>query len=398
MIVGVPKETAAGEARAAMTPTAAAALIKSKLEVVVESGAGVAAGFEDSAYTAKGAKIATRAEVLASADILLQVQCSLASSSDVKSLKRGCLMIGFCDPLGSPKQASELAATGVSEISMELIPRITRAQSMDALSSQANIAGYKAVIMAAAASPKIFPMLMTAAGTLQAAKVFVVGVGVAGLQAISTARRLGGVVSAFDVRAAVKEQVLSVGAKFVELPVETADGAGGYAKEQSAEQQKKQAELMAKVIAESDVVITTAAIPGKPAPKLIPASAVEKMQPGSVIVDLAAQTGGNCELTEPGKTVVKHGVTIIGVTNIPSTVPLHSSQMYANNLVKLLAIMVDKEGKVTINQQDDVIAGSLVCHGGQVVHARMREILGLKGPVAGNTEVNNGAVVAGGSR
>jgi NAD(P) transhydrogenase subunit alpha len=265
---------------------------------------------------------------------------------------------------------------------MELIPRITRAQSMDALSSQANIAGYKAVLLAANASPKIFPMLMTAAGTLQAAKVFVVGVGVAGLQAISTARRLGAVVSAFDVRPAVKEQVQSVGAKFVELPVETAEGQGGYAKEQSAEQQRKQAELMAKVIAESDVVITTALVPGKPAPKLIPASAVEKMQPGSVIVDLASERGGNCELTEPGKTVVKHGVTIIGHTNVPTTVALHSSAMYANNLAKLLGVLVNKEGVLTLDLKDEIVAGSLVCHEGKVVHPKVLE---LAGPV-GNTK------------
>src|ERR1035437_9377813 len=302
--VAVPKENVAGEIRVALTPTAAALLIKSKLAVVVEAGAGQAAGFNDEAYGAKGAKIASRKEVFSSADILLQVQSSLPSSADMKELKAGCLVIGFCDPLGSPGRMAEMAGTGNSLISMELIPRITRAQSMDALSSQANIAGYKAVVMAAEASPKIFPMLMTAAGTIQAARVFVIGAGVAGLQAISTAKRLGAVVSAFDVRAAVKEQVQSVGAKFVELPVDTAEGSGGYAKEQSAEQQKKQADLMAKVVAESDIIITTAAIPGKAAPKLIPASAVAKMQAGSVIVDLAAQTGGNCELTDPGRTVI----------------------------------------------------------------------------------------------
>ena len=398
--VAVPKETVSGEIRVALTPTAAALLIKSKLAVVVEAGAGQAAGFNDEAYVAKGAKIASRKEVFSSADILLQVQSSLPSSADMKELKAGCLVIGFCDPLGSPGRMAEMAGTGNSLISMELIPRITRAQSMDALSSQANIAGYKAVVMAAEASPKIFPMLMTAAGTIQAARVFVIGAGVAGLQAISTAKRLGAVVSAFDVRAAVKEQVQSVGAKFVELPVDTAEGSGGYAKEQSAEQQKKQADLMAKVIAESDIVITTAAIPGKPAPKLIPASAVAKMQPGSVIVDLAAQTGGNCELTDPGRTVIKHGVTIIGHQNIPATVPFHASSMYANNLVKLLGIMVDKEGKLTINPKDDVIAGSLVCHGGEVVHARVREILGLKGAVNGAAaaEVKTEAVTLGGTR
>jgi len=402
--VAVPRETFPGEWRVALTPTAAALLIKSKLAVIVESGAGVEAGFTDEAYIAKGAKIAPRAEVFASADILLEVRSTVAGSSDFAALKTSALIIGFCDPLGNPQALAASASKGVSILSMELIPRITRAQSMDALSSQANIAGYKAVIMAAEASPKIFPMLMTAAGTLQAARVFVIGAGVAGLQAISTARRLGGVVSAFDVRSAVKDQVQSVGAKFVELPVDAAEGTGGYAKEQSAEQQKKQADLMAKVIAESDIIITTAAIPGKPAPKLIPATAVAKMQPGSVIVDLAAERGGNCELTEPGKTIVTHGVTIIGHTNIPATVPLHSSQMYANNLVKLLGIMVDKEGKLTINLKDDVVAGSLVTHAGEVVHDRVRDILGLPKAAAETTapstvsNVKLETATAGGSR
>jgi NAD(P) transhydrogenase subunit alpha len=261
---------------------------------------------------------------------------------------------------------------------MELIPRITRAQAMDALSSQANLAGYKAVIMAAEASPKIFPMLMTAAGTIASAKVFVIGAGVAGLSAIATAKRLGAMVSAFDLRAAVKEQVQSVGAKFVELPLEAGDAQdkGGYAKALTEEQQRKQAALMAKVIAESDIVITTAAVPGKPAPKLIPGSAVEGMRPGSVIVDLAAERGGNCELTVLDQTVVRHDVTIIGHTNIPAKVPYHASQMYANNLVKLLALLVDKEAKLKLDVTDDVIAGCLVCHEGEVVHPRIQELLG----------------------
>ncbi len=382
--VAVPKESVAGEMRVALTPAAAATLIKSKLNVVVETGAGVAAGFSDASYVEKGAKVMARNEVFAAADILLEVRCSLAGDADFGMIKPGALMIGFCDPLGNAAGMAELAQKGVTVLSMELIPRITRAQAMDALSSQANIAGYKAVVMAAETLPKIFPMLMTAAGTLQAARVFVIGVGVAGLQAIATAKRLGAVVSAFDVRAAVKEQVQSVGAKFIELPME-ADGAdkGGYAKALTPEQQKKQAELMAKVVAESDVVITTAAVPGKKAPTLIPASAVEKMQPGSVIVDLAAERGGNCELTEVGKTVVKHGVTIIGHTNVPATVPMHSSSMYANNLAKLLAIMVNKEGVLTIDQADEVISGSLVCQGGELVHGKVRELLGLPAVVTG---------------
>ena len=362
MIVGVPKETCDGESRVAITPMAVAALVKNKLEVLIENGAGVSAGFEDTAYAAKGARLVSRRDVLSSADILLQVRTSPPEDDhDYAHVKSDCLLIGFCDPLGSPGKIAEIAGKGVSLISMELIPRITRAQAMDALSSQANLAGYKAVIMAAATSPRIFPMMMTAAGTIHAAKVFVVGAGVAGLQAIATARRLGAVVSAFDVRAAVKEQVQSVGAKFVELPLETGDAQdkGGYAKAQSAETQLKQAALMAKVIADSDVIVTTAAVPGKPAPKLIAASAVERMQSGSVIVDLAAERGGNCELTVPGQTIVHKGVTIIGHTNVPATVPYHASTMYANNLVKLIALLVDKEGNLKLDLTDEVIAGCL---------------------------------------
>ncbi|MGN6369216.1 MAG: Re/Si-specific NAD(P)(+) transhydrogenase subunit alpha [Phycisphaerae bacterium] len=383
IVVGVVKESVAGETRVALTPAAAATLAKSKISVVIEAGAGKSAGFPDDAYAAKGAKVAPRTEVLAAADILLQVRCGLQQGrGEIASLKPGAILIGFCDPLGSPQQIAEAAPKGYSVLSMELIPRITRAQAMDALSSQANIAGYKAVVMGAEALPKIFPMLMTAAGTIQAAKVFVIGVGVAGLQAISTARRLGAVVSAFDVRPAVKEQVQSVGAKFIELPLDTNDAQdkGGYARALTPEQQKKQAELMAKVIAESDVVITTAAVPGKAAPKLIPASAVERMQPGSVIVDLAAERGGNCELTQPGQTITAHGVTIIGHTNIPATVPLHSSNMYANNLVKLLALLVNKEGQLVLNLEDEVIAGALVCHAGKVVHPRVRELVAPAAP------------------
>lgn len=382
MIVGVLKETAAGETRVALTPMAAAGLMKSyagKVQVMVEAGAGRAAGFEDAAYAGKGVRLVARAEVLAGADVLLAVNCLRGDDAELAAVKAGAVMMGFCDPLGGPGAMAAVAARGVSLFSMELVPRITRAQGMDALSSQANLAGYKAVILAAAASPKIFPMLMTAAGTIQAARVFVIGAGVAGLQAIATAKRLGAVVSAFDVRAAVKEQVQSVGAKFVELPVELgagAEGAGGYAGELSAEQQRKQAELMGKVVTESDVVITMAAVPGKAAPKLISAAVVEKMMPGSVIVDLAAGSGGNCELTEPGKTVVRHGVTIIGTTNVSATVPLHASSMYANNLVKLLGLLVSKEGTVKIDLADEVVAGCLVTHAGAVVHPMVKKLLG----------------------
>jgi NAD(P) transhydrogenase subunit alpha len=383
MIVAIPKETAAGETRVAITPAATAALVKSKLEVLIESGAGTRAGFEDAAYVAKGARIADRKAVLAAADILLQVRTSPADhAEDWAAIKPGALAIGLCDALSRPEDAAIIAGRGFAMVSMELVPRITRAQAMDVLSSQANIAGYKAVLMAAAASPRVFPMMMTAAGTIPPLKVFVIGAGVAGLQAIATAKRLGAVVSAFDVRAAVKEQIQSVGAKFIEVPMDAADGSdkGGYAKAISQEQQQKQAALMAKVVAESDVVITTAAVPGKPAPKLITAAAVEKMQRGSVIVDLAAERGGNCELTVPGETIVHHGVTIIGCQNIPATVPLHASTMYANNLVKLLALLVDKEGKLTVDLKDEVIAGCMVCRGGEVVHPRVRELLGLSPP------------------
>lgn len=378
MIVGVPKESVAGETRVAMTPSAAASLVKLKLEVIIETGAGRAAGFDDAAYLDKGARIASRAEVFALADVLLQVRVTVSKEdATLPALKPGCLVIGFCDPLGVPHNIVKAGELGISLISMELIPRITRAQAMDALSSQANIAGYKAVIMAAEASPRIFPMLMTAAGTLQASRVFVIGAGVAGLQAIATARRLGAVVSAFDVRTAVKEQVQSVGAKFIELPLETGDGqdTGGYAKALTPDQQRKQSELMARVIAESDVVITTAAIPGQRAPLLIPAAAVKAMRLGSVIVDLAAERGGNCELTEPGQTTIKHGVTIIGHTNIPATVPFHASSMYANNLAKLLALLVTKEGQLNIDLSDEVIAGCLVLQKGEVVHPRVKELL-----------------------
>lgn len=381
MIIGVPRETVTGETRVALTPAATASLVKCKWEVLVEHDAGVAAGLDDNAYRAAGARIGSRDEVLSSANVLVQLTISRAEE-ELARVNPGALLIGFCDPLGTPAGAQAIAGKGLSLISMELIPRITRAQPIDALSSQANLAGYKAVILAANASNKIFPMLMTAAGTIQAARVFVIGAGVAGLQAIATARRLGAIVSAFDVRPAVKEQVQSVGAKFIQLPLDTADAqdANGYARALTQEQQRRQAELMEKIIAESDVVITTAAIPGQPAPRLIPTTAVARMRPGSVIVDLAAAGGGNCELTEPGETVVRHGVTIIGHTNVPATVPFHASSMYANNLIKLLALLVTREGKLNIDTTDEVIAGCLVTHQGEVVHPRVRARLALPAP------------------
>jgi NAD(P) transhydrogenase subunit alpha len=299
------------------------------------------------------------------------------SIEQIKQMRSGSVLAGMLSPDRNLELIDALARQGISALALEYLPRITRAQAMDTLSSQSNLAGYKAVILAAGKCPKIFPMLMTAAGTLQPAKVFVIGAGVAGLQAIATARRLGAVVTAYDVRPAVKEQVQSVGAKFLELPLETAGAqdAGGYAKELTAEQQQKQRNLMAQVVTESDVVITTAAIPGKPAPKLIPADVVAKMQLGSVIVDLAAESGGNCELTEPGRIVEKHGVTIIGITNVAATVPYHASQVYANNVANLLKLLITREGTLQIDTTDEVIAGVLLCRDGQVVHPRLKELM-----------------------
>jgi len=370
----VPNQTGQGEARVAMVPAVLKRLQASGVEGLVESGAGKMAAHVDDAYTAAGAKI-VGPEAWGEADAVVVVKPPAVS--DISRMKRGAVLMGMLAPHKNAELIKAAASQGVSAMALEYLPRISRAQAMDTLSSQANLAGYKAVIMAAEKSPKIFPMLMTAAGTLQPAKVFVIGAGVAGLQAIATARRLGAVVTAYDVRPAVKEQVQSVGAKFLELPLETtgAQDAGGYAKELSPEQQAKQRELMAKVIAESDVVITTAAIPGKPAPKLIPADVVARMQPGAVIVDLAAESGGNCELTSPGETVDHNGVSIIGATNIPSLVSFHASQVYANNLANLLKLMITKEGALKIDTSDEVVAGVLLTHDGQVVHPRVKELM-----------------------
>jgi NAD(P) transhydrogenase subunit alpha len=365
-----------------MTPASTAALVKAKLDVLVESGAGLPAGFPDQQYIDKGAKIAnSRAEVFEKGDIVAQVRtygASAAGENDLAIMRTGQLIIGHADPLTATDPLTKIASKGSLLLAMELVPRITRAQAMDALSSQANLAGYKAVVLAAEKLQKIFPMLMTAAGTIQAARVLIVGVGVAGLQAIATAKRLGGVVSAYDVRPAVKEQVQSLGAKFVELPLDTKDAQdkGGYAKEQSAEQIQKQQELMGNVVAESDVVITTALIPGKPAPKLVTAAMVQRMHRGSVIVDLASERGGNCELTEPGKVVEKHGVTIIGLENVACSVANHASQMYANNIVQLLKLIVDKEGKLKLDTSDEIVAAMLITKDGQIVHPGVKQRLG----------------------
>ncbi len=389
MIVGVPRETFPGERRVALVPALVPGLQRAGLEVLVETGAGLEAGFTDEAYVEKGAAIAaSRAEVFEKAGIVLQVRAPGANpgegARDLELLREGQVVIGFCDPLLSVETTRALAERGVTLFSMELMPRITRAQSMDALSSMATIAGYKAVLLAANTLPRMFPMMMTAAGTLAPARVFVVGAGVAGLQAIASSRRLGAVVEAYDVRPAVREQVESLGGKFVELELDTeeAEDAGGYAKELGEDFYRKQREMMLRVVAASHVVITTAAIPGKKAPILVTREMVEGMEPGSVIVDLAAERGGNCELTVPGETVDHGGVTILGPLNIPATVPYHASQMYAKNITTFLLHLV-KDGELTLDLDDEITAGTLVTRGGEVVHPRVLEILGQDGGTKG---------------
>ncbi len=385
MIIGVPKESFPNEARVALTPDTVAALTKKQLNVVIESGAGISAGFPDSTYEAKGAAIVSgRADVFGKSDVILQVRSPGANpdagKADFKLLREGQVVIGLSDPLGMPELAKDLASTGATSFSMELIPRITRAQSMDVLSSQATIAGYKAVLIAAMNQQKMYPMMMTAAGTIAPAKVFIIGAGVAGLQAIASAKRLGAIIQAYDVRPAVKEQIESLGAKFVELDLETGDAedTGGYAREMGEEFLRKQREMMTRVVAEVDAVITTAAIPGKKSPVLITADMVEGMMPGSVIVDLASERGGNCELTRHGETVVtENRVTIIGPENISSTIPLHASQMYAKNIYTFLMNMV-KDGELNLDMDDEIIRDTLITKAGEVVQPRVREVLGLE--------------------
>ncbi|MEK6684504.1 MAG: Re/Si-specific NAD(P)(+) transhydrogenase subunit alpha, partial [Nitrospirota bacterium] len=384
MIIGVPKETFPGERRVALVPGSLPALIKAKIEVLIESGAGTEAGYPDAAYQEKGAKIAAgRAEVFSAADVILQVRGfgtnPEAGRADLELFKRDQIVIGLHDPLSFPNAAKELAGRGVTAFALELLPRITRAQSMDVLSSMATVAGYKAVLLAAETLPRMFPMLMTAAGTISPARVFVIGAGVAGLQAIATAKRLGAVVQAYDVRPAVKEQVKSVGAKFVELPLEAgaAEGEGGYAKAMDEAFYQRQREMMARVVAASDVVICTAAIPGKRAPVLVTGKMVAGMPPGSVIVDLAAESGGNCEQTQPGRTITAHGVTIIGVVSLAATVPHHASQMYAKNIATFLLNMISKEGIFQLKMEDEIVRGTLVARGGNVEHPQVRALLGL---------------------
>ena len=383
MKTGVPRESFPGENRVAITPAAVTALKKSGLDVLVERDAGTAAGFTTATYEQAGATIAPRADVFSSADILLQVR---VVPPETARLRRGQVVIGFADPLGSPEAIRALADAGVTAFSMELMPRITRAQSMDALSSMGTIAGYKGVLMAANQLPRLFPMLMTAAGTLTAARVFIVGAGVAGLQAIATARRLGARVEAYDVRPAVKEQVHSMGARFVEMALETTDAEdkGGYAKAQDESFYRRQREMMLKVVAGNDVVVTTALIPGKKAPVLITTEMVEAMAPGSVVVDLAAERGGNCELTRADEVVVHKGVTIFGPSNPPALVPNHASQMYSKNITTFLAHLLGKEGatkaSLELDLSDEITRETLLTRDGEVVHARVKDLLSPSAP------------------
>jgi NAD(P) transhydrogenase subunit alpha len=383
MIVGVPRESFPGERRVALVPAVIPNLAKAGMEVAVEANAGLEAGYPDADYVAKGAKIVpNRAELFRTADIITQVLCygsnDRTGKADLPLFHRDQVLVGFLRPLGSIETITDIASKGVISFSVELMPRTTRAQSMDALSSMATICGYKAVLIAADTLPKIFPMLTTAAGTITPARVLIIGVGVAGLQAIATARRLGAVVSAYDVRPAVKEQVQSLGGRFVELPIEAKDAQDerGYARAQGEDFYRRQRELLGKVVAESDVVITTAVIPGKAAPILVTKEMVAGMAPGSVIVDLAAERGGNCELTQPGEKIDVNGVKIIGSLNLASTVPYHASQMYARNLTAFLLHLV-KDGKLQLNTSDEIIRDTLLTQSGEVVNARLREFFQL---------------------
>lgn len=383
MIVGVARESYPGERRVGLVPAIVPTLIKAGFEVTVETGAGLEAGYTDAQYVEKGAKIlGDRATVFGTADILVQVlgygANDVNGNADLPLLRKDQILIGFLRPFGSIDTIQGIAGTGVTSFAVELVPRTTRAQSMDALSSMATIAGYKSVLIAADTLPRIFPMLTTAAGTITPGRVLIMGVGVAGLQAIATARRLGAVVSAYDLRPAVKEQVLSLGGRFVELPldVKNAEDARGYGTAQDEAFYARQRELLGKVVADSDVVITTAVVPGKRAPVLVTAEMVKGMAAGSVIFDLAAERGGNCELTKPGQTVVEHGVTIIGRTNLAGGVPYHASQMYSKNISAFLLHLV-KDGKVQLNLQDEIIRETLLTRGGEIVHGRVREFLSL---------------------
>ena len=374
MKVAIPKERAPDERRVALVPDTAAKLKTASLDVSVEARAGAGAYIPDESYEASGVKVVkTAASLLGDADVVLKVQAP--STDEVGLLKSGSVLISFLQPATQADVVKALAKRGVTAFSLELLPRISRAQSMDALSSQASAAGYKAVLIAAGRLGKFFPMMMTAAGTVAPARVLVMGAGVAGLQAIATARRLGAVVSAYDVRPAVKEEVQSLGATFIELALESQLGEGGYAREQSEEFLRKQRELIGEHVARSDVVITTAAVPGRRAPLLVTGDMVKAMRPGSVIVDLGAETGGNVELTQPGKDVDIGGVTIIGTRNVPSTMPLHASQLFARNVMNLLLHLV-KDGAINLDFQDEITKGSCVTHGGEIVNERAKQLVG----------------------
>ncbi len=387
MIVGVPKESFPGERRVALVPLVVPVLAKAGMEVVIEAGAGEAAGYLDAEFAAKGAQVLPgRAEVFQKADIITQVLChgsnDKTGNADLPLLRKEQILVGFIRPMGSLATVKELAATGTTSFAVELMPRITRAQSMDALSSMATICGYKAVLIAADLVPRLFPMMTTAAGTISPARVFIIGCGVAGLQAIATARRLGAVASAYDLRPVVKDQVQSLGGRFIELPIEAQDAqdARGYARAQDEAFYERQRELLGRVVSESDVVITAAVIPGKKSPLLVTRDMVTKMAPGSVIVDLAAERGGNCELTQSGEAVVEHGVTIVGYFNLASRVPYHASQMYARNLTAFLTHLV-KQGKLTINLEDEITRDTLVTRSGEIVNAMVQKFFSL--PSAG---------------
>ena len=388
MIIGVPKEIYPGERRVALVPAVLPALTKAGFEVHVQAGAGIEAGYPDSQYSAKGAKIVTeRQAVFSAADINVQVLCygsnDITGREDVPLFHRDQMLIGFLRPFGEREVVQEIAQAGVTSFSVELMPRTTRAQSMDALSSMGTICGYKAVLVAANSHLRIFPMMTTAAGTITPARVFVIGAGVAGLQAIATARRLGAVISAYDLRPAAKEQVQSLGGRFVELPIEAQDAqdARGYARAQGEDFYRRQRELLGQVVQESDVVITAAVIPGKKSPILVTEDMVKGMAPGSVILDLAAERGGNCEITERGKTVVKHGVTIIGAINLATGVPYHASQMYAKNVTAFLTHLI-KDQKLNLNLEDEIVRETLVTRGGEIVNPRVREFFTLPALVA----------------
>ena len=383
MIIGITRELVAGENRVSLCPDNVQSLVDKGLELWVEQNAGAQAGFSDDDYISVGAKVVSdRDELFAKSDVILQVQ-SFGSNTenaddDLKRLKAKQLVIGMMDPLAQPQAAQQVADTGATAIALEMVPRISRAQSMDVLSSMATLAGYRSVLLGAEAAPRILPMLMTAAGTLQPARVLIMGVGVAGLQACATAKRLGAVVEAYDVRPAAREQIISVGATPVELdlPTESSEGAGGYAKKQSEEFLRMQREQMTEVVARQDIIITTAAIPGAKSPILVTEDMLKAMKTGSVLVDLAAERGGNCESTQMGKTVVAHGVTIVGPENLASDVAFHASQMYGNNIQTLLELILE-EGQINLDFEDEIVAGTVIAHGGEVPHPYMRKLLDL---------------------